>query len=244
MRCIPLAIDGGASIWMTRSIAPMSMPSSSDDVATSAGSFPDFSASSISMRCERAMDPWCACTSVSPASSLSAAAMRSASRRELTKMSVERCARISSSRRGWMAGQIDARDGADEAGPVGMSMEGSPSLAISSTGTSTRNASCFFSAVSMITTVRSCVGVAASAARPTAEAAVATPPRYRATSSRGFCVADSPMRCGGLSQRRARRSSEIARCAPRLFGTSACTSSTITVCRPRSVSRAFDVNIR
>ena len=36
MRCRPLATDGGASIWTTRSIAPMSMPSSSDEVATSA----------------------------------------------------------------------------------------------------------------------------------------------------------------------------------------------------------------
>src|SRR5438093_1489516 len=36
MRCMPLATDGGASTWTTRSIAPMSMPSSSDDVATSA----------------------------------------------------------------------------------------------------------------------------------------------------------------------------------------------------------------
>src|SRR2546426_416994 len=31
-RCIPLATEGGASIWMTRSMAPMSMPSSSEDV--------------------------------------------------------------------------------------------------------------------------------------------------------------------------------------------------------------------
>ena len=57
MRCMPLAIDGGASIWMTRSIAPMSMPSSSDDVATSAGSRPDFRLSSISIRCARAIEP-------------------------------------------------------------------------------------------------------------------------------------------------------------------------------------------
>ena len=34
MRCMPLATEGGASIWTTRSIAPMSMPSSSEDVAT------------------------------------------------------------------------------------------------------------------------------------------------------------------------------------------------------------------
>ena len=33
-RCMPLATEGGASICTTRSIAPMSMPSSSDEVAT------------------------------------------------------------------------------------------------------------------------------------------------------------------------------------------------------------------
>ncbi len=49
MRCMPLATDGGASIWTTRSIAPMSMPSSSDEVATSARSVPALSASSISI---------------------------------------------------------------------------------------------------------------------------------------------------------------------------------------------------
>jgi hypothetical protein len=34
MRCSPLATEGGASICTTRSIDPMSMPSSSDEVAT------------------------------------------------------------------------------------------------------------------------------------------------------------------------------------------------------------------
>ena len=34
---MPLATEGGASIWITRSTAPMSMPSSSDEVATIAG---------------------------------------------------------------------------------------------------------------------------------------------------------------------------------------------------------------
>jgi hypothetical protein len=40
-------------------------------------------------------------------------------RRLLTKISVDRCARISSSRRGWMAVQIDCRAGPCEAGPLG-----------------------------------------------------------------------------------------------------------------------------
>src|SRR5204862_206567 len=81
IRCMPLATDGGDSTWITRSIAPMSMPSSSELVATSAGRRPDLRSSSIRSRCSRAIDPWCACTSSSPASSLSAAARRSASHR-------------------------------------------------------------------------------------------------------------------------------------------------------------------
>ena len=36
MRCSPLATDGGASTWITRSTAPMSMPNSRLEVATTA----------------------------------------------------------------------------------------------------------------------------------------------------------------------------------------------------------------
>jgi len=84
----------------------MSMPSSSEEVATSARSVPAFSASSISRRCWRAIEPWCARARTSPASSLIAAASRSARRRLFTNSSVERCARTSSTSRGWMAVQI------------------------------------------------------------------------------------------------------------------------------------------
>ena len=104
----------------------MSMPSSSDEVATSARSAPAFSRSSISTRCGRAIEPWCERTSVSPASSLRAPASRSASRRLLTKMSVERCARISSSSRGWMADQIDGRVSPTDAGSA-RAMSSAPS---------------------------------------------------------------------------------------------------------------------
>ncbi len=135
MRCRPLATDGGASICTTRSIAPMSMPSSSEDVATRPRSRPSFSASSMSTRCGRASDPWWARTRGSPASSFSAAARRSATRRLLTKISVEVCDCTSASSRGWIAVQIDGRVGPCEAGPLGMSI-GSASRAMSSTGTS------------------------------------------------------------------------------------------------------------
>ena len=59
-RCRPLATEGGDSTWMTRSTAPMSMPSSRLEVATTAGSRPALSASSISDRSTRETDPWCA----------------------------------------------------------------------------------------------------------------------------------------------------------------------------------------
>ena len=58
IRCRPLATEGGASTWITRSTAPMSMPSSSDDVATTAGSRPVLSSSSICERCSLETDPW------------------------------------------------------------------------------------------------------------------------------------------------------------------------------------------
>ena len=57
-RCSPLATDGGASTWTTRSTAPMSMPSSRLEVATTAGSRPALSASSISARSSLDTEPW------------------------------------------------------------------------------------------------------------------------------------------------------------------------------------------
>ena len=48
----------------------------------------------------------------------------------------------------------------------------------------------------------------------------------------------------GASSSSSSRSSDSARCAPRLVPTTACTSSTITVCTPRSDSRAAEVSIR
>ncbi len=77
----------------------------------------------------------------------------------------------------------------------------------------------------------------------------AEPPRNRATSSIGRTVAESPMRCAGVPMPFARRSASrrsrlTARCAPRLVAATACTSSMITVCTPRSVSPARLVSMR
>ena len=268
IRCIPLATEGGASIWITRSTAPMSIPSSSEEVATRARTRPALSASSISVRCARASEPWWARASGSPASSFSAAARRSAMRRLLTKMSVERCSRTSSTSRGWMAVQMELRTGPCAAGPEGISM-GSPRRAMSSTGTSMRSASVRRAPASTMVTGRQ-TGASAGAAnsvrssssgvsppspdrsRPggvctvadTVAAGTAAPPRNRATSSRGRCVADSPIRCSLRPARCSSRSSDSARCAPRLVGTSAWISSTMTVSTLRSASRALEVNSR
>ena len=187
----------------------MSIPSSSELVATIAFSVPRLSGSSISSRCSRAIEPWWARTSSSPASSLRRAARRSASRRAFTNTIVERCARISSSSCGWIAGQIDACGGAVP-GVAG------PSIAGIRCG------------VSEIPDSPPCPRPARRPRPPSACGArrrrssrgevrsTVCPPRNRAISSSGRWVADRPIRCGGSSASSSSRSSESARCAPRL----------------------------
>lgn len=68
--------------------------------------------------------------------------------------------------------------------------------------------------------------------------------RYRATSSTGRTVADSPIRRAGRGSSSSSRSSERARWAPRLVPATACTSSRITVSIPARASRAAEVSIR
>ena len=63
MRCRPRLTAPGDSTWMTRSTAPMSMPSSRLAVATMPRSSPRFSSSSMTTRCSRASEPWWAFTS-------------------------------------------------------------------------------------------------------------------------------------------------------------------------------------
>ena len=70
------------------------------------------------------------------------------------------------------------------------------------------------------------------------------PDRKRATSSGGRTVADRPIRWAGVASTASRRSSDSARCAPRFVPATACTSSTMTVWTPASVSRAAEVSIR
>ena len=97
IRCRPAVTDLGDSTCSTRSIAPMSMPSSRLEVATRQGSSPAFSRSSTRRRSSRASEPWWARAIGSCASSLSLSASRSAPRRLLTKMRVLRCSLTRSS---------------------------------------------------------------------------------------------------------------------------------------------------
>jgi ATP-dependent Lhr-like helicase len=53
----PRVTDFGDSTWITRSTAPMSIPSASDEVATRHGSCPDFSSSSTTVRSSWASEP-------------------------------------------------------------------------------------------------------------------------------------------------------------------------------------------
>ena len=227
---------------------------------------PALSASSISRRCARASEPWCARTSGSPASSLSARgealgdapAVDEEQRRAVRADQLEQ-ARVNG------APDASGAPGPATSGRSGSSI-GSPMRAMSSTGTSMRSSSAFFAPASTMVTGRNggrrarCVRrrpssgsrraapdrsgrCAARGARrlvpPTARRRGTAPPRRAgAASPTGRCAASGrPQRCSS-------RSSESARCAPRLVGTSAWISSTMTVSTERSASRLFDVRSR
>ncbi|GIV00559.1 MAG: hypothetical protein KatS3mg014_2174 [Actinomycetota bacterium] len=237
IRWSPRATDRGDSTCTTRSTAAMSMPSSREEVATIPRSSPRFSRSSISRRRSRAIEPWWAATSSVPASSFRRAARRSARRRWFTNTIVEVWERTSSSRRGSTPGQIEPREGMSPgvAGPSRRGIrEGSAARAegsaMSSTGTSTVSS---IGRPDPASTIRTGRGVPSR-----------YPPRYRATTSSGRWVADRPIRCGGVRQSASSRSSESARCAPRSFGASACTSSTMTQRTGRRISRVRLVSMR
>ena len=95
-RCRKVEIHRGEPIWHTRSTCPMSIPSSSDAVATSAFRLPARSRSSALSRASLERLPWWAVTASSPSRSVSRAASRSAIRRVLTKTSVVLWASIDS----------------------------------------------------------------------------------------------------------------------------------------------------
>ncbi len=75
----------------------------------------------------------------------------------------------------------------------------------------------------------------------TVHGASVTPVRNRVIRSIGFVVAEMPTRVGGRSHSASSRSSDSARCAPRLLPASAWISSTITVRTVRSIFRPDSV---
>ncbi len=115
-RCRPWATVAGDSTRTTRSTAPMSMPSSSVEVATTQRSVPVLRPSSMARRCSRDTEPWWALAISSPARSFKWVARRSARVRLLTKMIVERCAMTRASSCGYIAGQMERFGGAPSAG--------------------------------------------------------------------------------------------------------------------------------
>ena len=206
----------GEPIRQTRSTTPTSIPSSRDAVATHTLIVPAFSRCSASNRTSIDRLPWCAATFSSPIRSDSRWATRSASRRVFTNTSVVRCSFTSS--------VIWSRTCA-HCSWVAIGPSSKPSGR-----TTARSMSRLWPVSTM--------------AQPGSDASSPAPVRNRATVSIGFCVADSPMRVTGPSASRQRRSTDSARCEPRLLGTTACSSSRISVCtearawRPRSdVSR-------
>ena len=90
-RCMATATARVLAIWQTRSMSPMSIPSSSEAVATRILISPDFRRCSASRRSSRESEPWWAATCSSPRRPLSSKAIFSTSLRVLTKTSVLRC---------------------------------------------------------------------------------------------------------------------------------------------------------
>ena len=214
-RCRKAFTERGEPSWQTRAMSPMSMPSSSELVATSAFSMPDFSRCSASSRCSRARLPWCAVTCASPRRSARWRAARSATRRWLTKISVVRCWRINSASRSYSSPHTSSAITA---------VSGERGTSIARSRSRTWPAST----------------IATSCAVPSLKSpgdALRSPTRKHAISCSGFTVADRPMRTGGRSHSASSRSSVSARCAPRLTPATACSSSTITVRTDFSMAR-------
>ena len=233
-RWSPRATDFGLSTWITRSTAPMSMPSSRLEVATRHGMRPALRSSSIRTRCSRAREPWWARATSPSASSLIRSASRSARRRLFTNTIVERCARTSSRRAGYIEGQID-RDVASYPGSISTpscttgcdnGRDDAPSSRMSSTGTTTSRSSSF-----------RCPASTSAISRP-------GPATQRPISASGRWVAERPIRWKGCSTTRSSRSSDSARCAPRFVPATACTSSRITVSTVFRSSRPREVRSR
>ena len=255
-RCSPLATAGGDSTWTTRSTAPMSMPSSRLEVATTAGSRPALSASSISARCSLLTEPWWARASggrvpprtaalsrPAPSPRRAGAPRSAASAVGPASISLSREHSRSAVRREFANTIVErcvvtssttrsSRAGQIEArrsAPAAL-----PPSAPSPPGPPPVGSPSIAMSSTGTTTLTSIVFCAGGWTTSTSR----VPPRNRATSSTGRTVADSPIRRAGRGSRASRRSRLRARWAPRLVAATACTSSRITVSTPRRLSRA------
>ena len=134
-----------------------------------------------------------------------------------------------------MAGQMLRRNGPAAAPADAGGSTVSPSEAMSATGTTTSTSSSLRAPASTTVTGRG-------TADPPGPAV--NPPRKRAISSRGRCVADSAMRWGECSHSSSRRSRDTIRWLPRLLAATAWISSMITCSTVARVCRAWLVSIR
>ncbi len=269
-RCRPPATDGGDSTCTTRSTAPMSIPSSRLDVATTQGSRPSLSSVSIRARSLLDTEPWWARATTLPAPLLcpdwpitsagtgpagAPAPPRSARPppRRAPASSFNRAHSRSATRRE-LQNTIDERCDSTRSRTLSSTcgqIDARPLAAASSDrdGATPASSSVMSSTGTAMRSSRfgACGGAtmaAGSGRTPSPPATCPAPPRKEATSSAGRTVADRPMRCAGRSRSASRRSRLSARWAPRFVPASACTSSTITVSTPASPARACDVSTR
>jgi len=222
----------GVPSWHTSSTSPMSMPSSSEAVATITLSEPAFRRCSALKRVSFDRLPWWAATLSSPSRSASWRDTRSTPRRVFENTNVVWCSSMSLASWSYTVAQtspdITASSGADGITRLMSRSRTCPELTIwvvvpgrGSRGSSGNSSLC-----------GSC-----EPREPLPGTAIPSPTRKRATSSMGFCVADKPMRCTGCAAFAASRSSVSARCAPRLVCATAWISSTMTVRTVVNISR-------
>ena len=187
--------------WMTRSILPMSMPSSSDDVATSARMRPAFRSVSIASRASRDMLPWYARTrgssgevcsggpSISRAQSvrIGTAERLNVGTDALTMRSLSFAATRSARRRLLTNTSVErcARINARTSSRISGQMPSDGSSEKSSAAHTTRKSISFLWPALMMFTGRGTGSVVEPGEQP---------PRYAAILSSGRCVAERPIR--------------------------------------------------
>ncbi|SPB31591.1 hypothetical protein MAJHIDBO_01827 [Propionibacterium freudenreichii subsp. shermanii] len=253
-RCRPLDTEGGDCTWITRSTAPMSMPSSNELVATTHGSRPLFRSSSICARRCLLTEPWWALATMGtsvPSRPFVAAdgsitwagsgCGSSLTPRSWACNSLRWAVRRSATRREFTKQMVERWDVMRSRirRSIGGHIEGW--RPVPSCSAASRPASGSVMSSTGTTTLRSQV----LAAGGLITAMSRSPARKPATRSGGRTVADSPIRWNPprwLSA--ATRSRLTIRCAPRFVPASAWTSSTMTVSTLRRVSAALLDNMR